>query len=160
MWVSWFIICLRPYWEVRFAILEPSVVVLSILYHLLNFVLKSPSAVTKNGFVSKILPRIHCVKRVRIWSFGLHFYAYFPAFGLNTERYEVSLRIQSKCGKMREKMRTRITPNTDTFYAVISSKFFANVSNSSWDWLGDLYKDTILQSLLSILNSKKIHSCK
>ena len=28
---------------------------------------------------------------------------YFPAFGLglNTERYEVSLRIQSECGKMR-----------------------------------------------------------
>ena len=29
-------------------------------------------------------------------------------------RYRVSHRIQSKCGKMR----TRITPNTDTFYAV------------------------------------------
>ena len=26
---------------------------------------------------------------------------YFPAFGLNTERYEVSLRIQSECGKIR-----------------------------------------------------------
>ena len=25
---------------------------------------------------------------------------YFPAFGLNTERYGVSLRIQSKCGKI------------------------------------------------------------
>ena len=36
---------------------------------------------------------------------------HFPLFGLNTEY----LRIQSKCGKMR----TRITPNTDTFYAVI-----------------------------------------
>ena len=30
-------------------------------------------------------------------------------------RYGVSLRIHSKC----EKMRTRITPNTDTFYAVV-----------------------------------------
>ena len=30
------------------------------------------------------------------------------------ERYSLSLRIQSKCGKMR----TRITPNTDTFHAV------------------------------------------
>ena len=39
---------------------------------------------------------------------------YFPAFGLNMERYSVSLRIQSKCGKIR----TRISPNTDTFYAV------------------------------------------
>ena len=33
----------------------------------------------------------------------------FPVFGLNTERYGVSLRIQSKCGKLG----TRITLNTD-----------------------------------------------
>ena len=53
----------------------------------------------------------------RIWSYsGSH----FPALGLNTERYEVSIRIQSECGKMR----TRIIPNTDTFYAVIFLKFF------------------------------------
>ena len=39
---------------------------------------------------------------------------HFPAFGLNMERYSVSLRIQSECGKMR----TRITPNTDTFHAL------------------------------------------
>ena len=49
---------------------------------------------------------LHCVKCVNIRSYsGLH----FPAFGLNTERYGVSLRIQSKCGKMG----TKITPNTD-----------------------------------------------
>ena len=52
-----------------------------------------------------------CVKIVRIWSYsGPH----FPAFRLNTERYEVSLLIQSEYGKMR----TRTTPNTDTFQAV------------------------------------------
>ena len=39
---------------------------------------------------------------------------YFPAFGLNTEKYEVSLRIQSECGKIW----TRTTPNTDFFHAV------------------------------------------
>ena len=33
------------------------------------------------------------------------FFPNFPAFGLNTERYGVSLRIQSECGKMREKYR-------------------------------------------------------
>ena len=50
----------------------------------------------------------HCVKSVRIRSCsGSH----FPEFGLNTERYSVSLRLQSECGKMR----TRITPYTDTF---------------------------------------------
>ena len=53
------------------------------------------------------------------------FWPVFPAFGLNTERYRVflriwteyglnTLRIQSECGKIR----TRITPNTHTFYAV------------------------------------------
>ena len=56
---------------------------------------------------------MHCVKSVRIQSYsGSH----FPAFGLNTtERYSVSLRIQSECGKMR----TRITPTTDAFHDVI-----------------------------------------
>ena len=39
---------------------------------------------------------------------------HFPTFGLNTGRYSLSFRIQSKCGEMR----TRITPNTDTFHAV------------------------------------------
>ena len=58
------------------------------------------------------LADMHCVKNVRIRSYsGPH----FPAFGRNTERYGVTLRIHSKCGKMR----TRITPNTDTFYTVI-----------------------------------------
>ena len=51
----------------------------------------------------------HCIKSVRIRSFsGLH----FPTFGLNTGRYSISLRIQSKCGKMR----TRKTPNMDSFH--------------------------------------------
>ena len=48
---------------------------------------------------------------VRIWSYSG---PDFPAFGLNKERYSVSLRIQSDCGKIR----TIIYPNTDIFYAV------------------------------------------
>ena len=55
------------------------------------------------------------MKSVRIRSYsGPH----FPACGLNTERYSVSFRIRSECGKMR----TRITLNTVTFYAVIHTK--------------------------------------
>ena len=51
------------------------------------------------------------MKSVRIRSYsGPH----FPAFELNTERYGVSLRIQSECGEIR----TRITPNTDSFNLV------------------------------------------
>ena len=53
----------------------------------------------------------HCLKSVCIRSFSG---PYFPAFGLNTGRYCVSLRIQSECGKIW----TRETPNTDTFYAM------------------------------------------
>ena len=50
-------------------------------------------------------------RSVGIWSYSG---AYFLTFGLNPERYSVSLRIQAECGKMR----TRITPNMDTFHAV------------------------------------------
>ena len=42
---------------------------------------------------------------------------YFPAFGLNTVRYFVSLRIQSECGKYG----TEINPYLDTFHAVTST---------------------------------------
>ena len=58
----------------------------------------------------------HCVKSARIWSYsGLH----FPALGLDTNKCSVPLRIQSECVKMW----TRITLNTDTFYAVNTGIF-------------------------------------
>ena len=56
---------------------------------------------------------LNCVKKVRIRSYSG---PYFPTFGLNTERYCLSLRIRSECGKIR----TGITPNKDTFYAVLN----------------------------------------
>ena len=78
--------------------------------------LKSVLIVENVFFITVIIDDVtknHCVKRVHIWSYsGPH----FPAFGLNTERYGVSLRILSECGKMR----TRITPNTDTFHAGVN----------------------------------------
>ena len=52
--------------------------------------------------------KLHCVKSARIRSYSG---PYFPTFRLNTERYRVFLRIQSKCGKIR----SRIIPNTNTF---------------------------------------------
>ena len=62
------------------------------------------------------LSNLHCVKNVRIWSYsGL----YSLALELNTVRYSVSLRIQSEWGKIH----TRITPNMDTFYAVLSNYY-------------------------------------
>ena len=62
-----------------------------------------------------LMAPIQCVESVGIRSYSG---PYFPAFGLNTERYGVSLRIQSEC----EKIRTRITPNTDTFCAAYLTK--------------------------------------
>ena len=57
---------------------------------------------------SPMLELYHSVKSIRIWSLsGL----YFPAFG-------VFLRIPFECGKIR----TRKTPNTDTFHAVYRSQ--------------------------------------
>ena len=74
---------------------------------------------------------MHCVKRLRIRSYsGPH----FPAFGLNTERYVISLRIQSKCGKSL----TRITPNTDTFYRAL--------------WTSPMYYVNVLQEISSYLH--------
>ena len=65
---------------------------------------------------------MHCLKSVRIRSYSG---PYFAAFGLNTERYSVSLRIQSEYGEIR----TKITPNTDTFYAVyVLRKIFPMIS--------------------------------
>ena len=55
----------------------------------------------------------HCVKNVRIRSFSR---SYFPTFVLNTERYEVYLRIQSKCWKKQ----IRKTSSTDTFHTVLN----------------------------------------
>ena len=53
----------------------------------------------------------HCVKSVGIRSFSG---PYFPAFGLNLERYGVSVHIQAECWKIW----TRKSPNTDSFHAV------------------------------------------
>ena len=39
---------------------------------------------------------------------------HYPVFGLNTERFEYR-EMHSECGKIE----ARITPNTDTFYAVL-----------------------------------------
>ena len=68
-------------------------------------------------------------KSVRVRSYsGPH----VTAFGLNLERYSVSLLIQSECGKMW----ARITPNTDTFYAVnkMSSDIMNSILPSNWTW--------------------------
>ena len=58
-----------------------------------------------------------CSPSWKVSKYGVISGPYFPAFGLNTERCFVSLRIHSECGKMR----TRLTPYLDIFHAVIAS---------------------------------------
>ena len=86
--------------------------------------IKFPFCVQGNG---------HCVKSVPIRSYsGPH----FPAFGLNTERCGVSLYMQSKCGKMR----TRITRNTDAFYAVSDLEVSSHILLVMEVWKGSFKK--------------------
>ena len=68
--------------------------------------------------------KLHCVKSVRIRSYSG---PYFNVFGLNRERYRVYLPIQSECGKIR----TRVTPNTDTFYLVLSRGLTLALENAN-----------------------------
>ena len=59
------------------------------------------------------IPRgvFHCVKSVRIRSFSG---TYFPAFGLNTGTYSISLRIPSECAKIGTRNTEIQNLNTDT----------------------------------------------
>ena len=58
----------------------------------------------------------HCGQSARIRSYSG---PCFPVFKLNTERYSVSHRVSLRIQAKWEKIRTRITPNTDTFQALI-----------------------------------------
>ena len=64
---------------------------------------------------------------VRVWSFSG---PYFPAFGLNTEKYGVSLPIQFKCGKIRTRklrIRTLFTQcYVDRYHLEYSCRYFGN----------------------------------
>ena len=53
----------------------------------------------------------HCVKTVRIRSYSG---PYFSALGLNTERFGVSLRIQSECGEIRSVNSVNVRKNFAT----------------------------------------------
>ena len=68
-----------------------------------------------------------CVKSARIRSYSDR---YFPAFALNTPFLSLSLRIQGQ-GECGGEMRTRISLNTDTFYAAHYSHTFSEVVRTS-----------------------------
>ena len=88
----------------------------------------------------------HIVQTSTTWKvtkYGVISGPYFPAFGLNTERYFVSLRIQTEGGKIR----TTITPNTDTFYAVNVKQFACVARVTSLRKFCKIHRKTIVMKL-------------
>ena len=80
----------------------------------LRFLPKHPQ---ENTFV----PFRHCVK---VSKYGVYFGPHFLAFGLNRERYSVSLLIQPECGKMQ-------TRKKSIFGHFSRSEFFMRFYNTS-----------------------------
>ena len=73
-------------------------------------------SIQKRDMIKQKQEIAHYVKYFRIRSYsGLD----FTAFGLNTEKYEVSLYIQSKCGKMRN----RKTLNTVVIFLAMAATY-------------------------------------
>ena len=98
----------------------------------------------------KKLYSLHCVKSVRIRRYSG---PYFSAFGLNTERYGLSLRIQSKC----RKMGTRITPNMDFFYAVLVKvltifQLKVRLKNTGYqEWIFERFFSILIESNMPLI---------
>ena len=105
-----------------------------ILIFFLGNIFPSQNIMTKSAYVfaGKFLASNaqQCVKSARIRSYSDR---YFPAFALNTPflSLSLSLRIQGQ-GECGGEMRTRISPNTDTFYAAHYSHTFSEVVRTSW----------------------------
>ena len=101
--------------EVLFTLSSWKLSITNLIIYLFNtqrvFRMFSESLGLWNDFIFRTLVS----NTITAWSVRIRSYSgpYFSIFGLNTERYSVSLRIQSECGKIR----TIITPNRDTFYA-------------------------------------------
>ena len=73
-------------------------------------------SIQKRDMIKQKQEIAHYVKYFRIRNYsGLD----FPAFGLNTEKHEVSLYIQSKCGKMRN----RKTLNTVVIFLAMAATY-------------------------------------
>ena len=88
---------------------------------------------------------------------GVFFGLYFPAFGLNSERYEVSLRIQSEYGKYGPEK----TPYLDTFYAMELAKTFTehciNIVEKSCEFEPEIVRYYRQPMVKGIVGSNKNH---
>ena len=116
---------------------------------------------SKNCQKEKLTLPKKCPYSELFWS---TFFPHFPTFGLNTDRYSPYLvRIRANVGKMR----TRITPNTDTFYAVWvlhSNHFFSSKSWSgtfrllfeSQQLLPSTFENFVIGDILQLDTSRQI----
>ena len=77
----------------------------------LNYIMSMLHSYRNQLILIRTAVSVRVYRSVRIGSYSG---PYFPTFRLNTERYGESLRIQTECGKKRN----RKTPNTDTLHAV------------------------------------------
>ena len=59
MWVGLLIICSNPNWEVTVSMLEPSKVIVSPVYRLLGFTLKSPMVTIQKGLIAEKASRVN-----------------------------------------------------------------------------------------------------
>ena len=92
---------------------------------------------------------LHCVKGVHTQSF---FGPYFPVFGLNTERYSVSLRILSEC----RKMRNRTTPNRKIFRSALLIRQKTNKKESIINSINKKDNNFFKRSVIVSLNNEEI----
>ena len=88
--------------------------------------------------------------------YGVISVLYFPAFGLNTERYEVTLRIQSECGKIRTRNNSvfghfSCSVSDKKFIVKFSVKFKFNVKFFYSKWSPKMFKNAICVGILNLL---------
>ena len=88
----------------------------------------------------------HCEQSVRIRSYSD---PYFPAFRLNTERYSVSLRIQSECGKIWTRIASKSKMLLIIFIKFETSKSKSLKNSNSKHLENDFPKDLKLTWLLT-----------
>ena len=90
---------------------------------------------------SRILPKYGKIRTAwKLSKYGVFSGPYFRPFGLDTERYEVSLRMQSECAKIRIRKNSEFGQfsRSDAFYAVVLSVsilcFLTKSSNIQFPW--------------------------
>ena len=111
---------------------------------------------------SKTPVNIH-IAAWKVSKYGVFSGPYFPAFGLNTERYGVPLRIKSKCGKMRFRKNSAFGHFSRSVFLVL------RLWTRYWDFekdklLGIIFKVDLI-FIFTCINFKKSkykipHSCK